>query len=121
MKTWCHGCWSRRTLENLGDINFGSNTAAFYQENIELQFFNFFLNDKGENKLPEAYVFETGTNQWRQYDHWPPKGSRAASLYLRRGGLLSFEAPKEVGKDAYDEYVSDPHKPCHMSMKSRSE
>jgi putative CocE/NonD family hydrolase len=115
MGPWCHGCWSRRTLENLGDINFGSNTAAYYQENIELPFFNFFLKDKGENKLPEAYVFETGTNQWRQYDQWPPKGSRAASLYLRSGGLLSFEAPKEDGpkdgKDTYDEYVSDPQKP----------
>ena len=115
MGPWCHGCWSRRTLESLGDINFGSNTSAFYQENIELPFFNFFLKDKGENKLPEAYVFETGTNQWRQYDQWPPKGSRAASLYLQRGGLLSFEAPKEDGrkdgKDTYDEYVSDPQKP----------
>jgi putative CocE/NonD family hydrolase len=111
MGPWCHGCWSRRTLESLGDINFGSNTAGYYQENIELPFFNFFLKDKGENKLPEAYVFETGTNQWRQYDHWPPKGSRTASLYLQRGGQLSFEPPKADSKNAYDEYVSDPQKP----------
>jgi putative CocE/NonD family hydrolase len=111
MGPWCHGCWSRRALESLGDINFGSNTAAYYQENIELPFFNFFLKDKGENKLPEAYVFETGTNQWRQYDHWPPKGSRAANLYLRNGGLLSFEAPREAVRNIYDEYVSDPEKP----------
>ena len=33
----------------------------------------------------EANVFETGTNQWRHFDAWPPKNVAEKSLYLARG------------------------------------
>jgi hypothetical protein len=110
MGPWCHGCWARRDGSSLGNLRFGSDTSLFYRENIELVFFNYHLKGKGELKLPDAYVFETGTNQWRQYEQWPPKGAESASLYLHTGGRLSFTAPGER-KSAYDEYISDPHKP----------
>ena len=106
---WCHGCWARRNGEALGGVNFGSNTSAFYQENIELPFFNHFLKDKGEMKLPEAYVFESGTNQWKSYETWPPKNTEQRSLYLQANGKLAFSAPTD--KTGFDEYVSDPAKP----------
>jgi predicted acyl esterase len=57
----------------------------------------YFLNDKGEMKLPEAYVFETGSNVWKTYESWPPKNVEAKSLYLHAGGKLSFDDPKEPG------------------------
>ncbi len=107
---WCHGCWARGTGEKLGGANFGSATSAFYRENIEMPFFNYFLKDKGENKLPEAYVFETGTNVWKTYESWPPKNVESKALYLQANGKLSFDPPKETGA-AFDEYVSDPDKP----------
>src|SRR5262249_34913197 len=84
--------------------------SAFYQEKIELPFFLYFLKDKGEMKLPEAYVFESGSNVWKTYESWPPKNVESKNLYLHANGKLSFEAPKEPGV-AYDEYVSDPAKP----------
>ncbi|MGH9851029.1 MAG: CocE/NonD family hydrolase, partial [Blastocatellia bacterium] len=108
---WCHGCWSRGEGERLGGVSFGSATSKFYRENIEFPFFMHFLKDKGEMKLPEAYVFETGSNVWKTYDTWPPKNVESKNLYLRANGKLSFEAPKEVSRLAYDEYVSDPNKP----------
>lgn len=107
---WCHGCWSRRDGSSLGGAKFESNTSAFYQENIEFPFFMHFLKDKGEMKLPEAYVFETGSNTWKTYASWPPKNVEARSLYLHANGKLSFDAPKESGT-AFDEYISDPNKP----------
>jgi len=107
---WCHGCWSRRDGTSLGGVNFGSNTSAFYQENIEFPFFLHFLKDKGEMKLPEAYVFESGSNTWKQYDSWPPKNAVEKSLYLHANGKLSFDAPKD-SSSPYDEYISDPAKP----------
>jgi putative CocE/NonD family hydrolase len=55
-------------------------------------------------------VFETGRNQWRRHDAWPPAGATTRSLYLRAGGRLAFEPPPEAGS-AYDEYVSDPARP----------
>jgi putative CocE/NonD family hydrolase len=111
MGPWCHGCWARGDAESLGPVPFGSKTGLFYRENIELPFFNFYLKDKGELKLPEAYTFETGTNQWRTYEQWPPKTTQQVSLYLHANGKLSFEAPRNERGPAYDEYISDPNKP----------
>src|SRR3989454_12290436 len=61
MGPWVHGGWSFGEGSSLGDVRFDAKTAEFYRENIELPFFNHFLKDKGEQSLPEAYVFETGT------------------------------------------------------------
>ena len=41
-------------------------------------------------------MFETGTNQWRQFDAWPPRQGRPKSLYLREGGRLAAEPPGEA-------------------------
>jgi putative CocE/NonD family hydrolase len=108
---WNHGGWSRGEGESLGNVHFGSKTAEFYREKIELPFLKRFLKDdsKQEN-LPEAYVFETGTAQWRKYDSWPPKQSSEKKFYLQSGGKLSLQAP-EGEPSEFDEYISDPAKP----------
>jgi uncharacterized protein len=112
MGPWAHGQWSYGGGEALGNVRFNSKTSDFYREHIEFPFFEFHLKGKGENKHPEAWVFETGTNQWRKYDAWPPKGAAPRALYFRAGGSLSAEAPA-AGKpeECCDEYVSDPAKP----------
>jgi len=109
MGPWFHGGWSRGDGEGLGDIRFGAKTSVFYRENIELPFFNYYLKDKGELKLPEAYVFETGSNKWKTYDHWPPANAHSESMYLAANGKLSSSAPSD--SNAFDEYVSDPSRP----------
>ncbi len=113
MGPWYHGGWAGSDGDALGHVRFGSKTGVFYRENIEFPFFNYHLKGKGELKLPEAYVFETGTNIWRSYDAWPPKNAAAKSLYFHPGGRLSFEPPAEsaAASAAFDEYVSDPAKP----------
>ncbi len=109
MGPWYHGGWSRSDGDKLGFVNFGAKTSEFYRENIELPFFNHWLKGNEDPKLPEAYIFETGTNQWRREDAWPPRSVRARTLYLRADGKLAFNAPNDSG--AFDEYVSDPAKP----------
>ena len=111
MGPWIHGGWAGNDGDRLGDVRFDDKTSEFYRANIELAFFNHFLKDKGENDLPEAYVFETGTNQWRKFDVWPPRETQSKSLYLQAGGTLSFDPPATNGAADYDEYVSDPRKP----------
>ena len=108
MGPWCHGCWSVPTYEFLGDLHFNSQVSEYYERNIEFPFFEFYLKGKGANDLPTASVFETGTNQWRSYDAWPPKNTAEKTLYLGANGTLSFNPPSDNG---YDEYVSDPAKP----------
>jgi putative CocE/NonD family hydrolase len=109
MGPWFHGGWARGDGDGLGDVRFGGKTSVFYRENIELPFFNYYLKEKGELKLPEAYVFETGSNKWKTYDQWPPANARTESLYLNANGKLSFTAPAD--SNAFDEYISDPARP----------
>jgi hypothetical protein len=110
MGPWSHGGWSHSTGESIGKVRFGQPTSKFFQEEIELVFFRSWLKDGVDPKLPEAYVFETGRNEWRSLDAWPPKDARPLALHLSAGGILSKDAPTEAG-EAFDEYVSDPAKP----------
>jgi putative CocE/NonD family hydrolase len=106
---WVHGGWAYTDGRHLGSVDFASDTAAFYREHILLPFFDFHLKDGPDPALPEAYVFETGTNTWRQYSAWPPPTAEPRILYFREAGGLSFEPPDDA--DASDSYVSDPAKP----------
>ncbi|HTS31791.1 MAG TPA: CocE/NonD family hydrolase [Bryobacteraceae bacterium] len=110
MGPWFHGGWSRSDGDSLGAVQFGAKTSVFYRDEIEFPFFNYWLKGKPDPKLPEAYVFETGTNQWRREDAWPPKDAQSKMLYLHAEGRLSFDPPKDSGP-AFDEYLSDPSKP----------
>ena len=110
MGPWPHGGWSRTPGDALGKVHFGQPSSAFFQEKIELPFFRYLLKGGDDPKLPEAYVFETGRNEWQALDAWPPRDTKSVSFYLAANGRLSREAPAETG-DAFDEYVSDPAKP----------
>lgn len=123
MGPWIHGGWSRGTGESLGNIRFGSKTSSFYQKEIELPFFNQYLKDKADPNLPKAYIFETGSNEWRKYDQWPPKNTIEKKLYLHPDGKLSFSPTMtimQVGVEpAYNEYISDPAKPVPYTSEVR--
>jgi uncharacterized protein len=107
---WVHGGWARLDGNHLGRVTFAANTGDYYRKHIIFPFFEQYLKASGDAKLPKAYVFETGTNVWRQYDSWPPKSAEKKTLYLHANGVLSFDPPKQEAA-AYDEYVSDPNKP----------
>ena len=109
MGPWAHGGWARHNGRRMGSVDFAADTAQHYRDNIVLPFFEFHLKDKDDPGLPEALVFETGTNVWRDYPSWPPPTVQARTLYFREGGGLAFEAP--TAADAADSYVSDPAKP----------
>jgi uncharacterized protein len=111
MGPWSHGGWSRADGDKLGPVPFSSKTAAFYREHIEFPFFQYYLKGKGAPGFPEAWVFETGTNQWKRHDTWPPRAVRRRSLFLQPKGGLAFEPPGKPAEPAFDEYVSDPAHP----------
>jgi putative CocE/NonD family hydrolase len=115
MGPWRHGGWARDAGDSLGYARFGSETAAFYRENIEAPFFNHFLKGEGDPSLPEAYVFETGANRWRTFPTWPPAETREAFVYPGTGGGLSFSPPGGTPR-AFDEWISDPSKPVPFTQ-----
>jgi uncharacterized protein len=109
MGPWAHGGWSRGDGDHLGHVQFRSKTSEFYRNHIESPFLKHLLKGGENPKLPEAYVFETGTHQWRRYEAWPPKDVQTRALYFHANGKLSFQAPAE--DEGYEEYISDPNKP----------
>ncbi len=116
MGPWSHGQWASPSGDHLGNLNFEFKTSEYFREKIELPFFVQTL--KGESnvntKFPKAWMFETGKNQWRKFDAWPPANSVRRSLYLQSGGKLSF-SPSAHAAEEFDEYVSDPAKPVPVT------
>jgi hypothetical protein len=110
MGPWKHGQWGRDPGLALGHVQFHSKTGDYYREKIEFPFFQFHLKGKGEMNSTEAWVFETGTNQWRQESKWPPADAKPQSFYLHPHGRLAT-MPPEADPNACDEYLSNPNKP----------
>jgi uncharacterized protein len=106
---WNHGQWNG-IGRRLGAIDFGSDTSEYYREHIFQPWLDGWLIDGRAPDLREATAFETGANQWREYDAWPPNsGVAERRLYLHANRGLSFNAP--VPDEGFDEYISDPANP----------
>jgi uncharacterized protein len=108
---WFHGAWGGRSDGSyLGNVRFGSKTSEWYQNNIEVPFFDYYLKGKGDSaKIKEATVFFSGENQWHQLPQWPPVNEQNQKLYLQPNGGLSWS--KALGTNSFTEYMSDPNKP----------
>ncbi|GAB4032986.1 CocE/NonD family hydrolase [Spirosoma gilvum] len=113
---WVHGGWSGPSGQTLNDLDFGSATSPYYQQNIEAKFFKHYLfNETTSLDLPEATVFETGTNRWRTFDTYPPKQAQQKQVYLQAGGKLGF-SPSSTGA-TFSEFLSDPAHPVPFTSK----
>lgn len=108
MGPWTHGSWSGAPNggERLGAIEFGRPTNEMYQNQIIFPFFEHYLRDGADPKLATATVFESGANEWRTFDQWPPKVVPTA-FFLRPKGRLS-RSPETAASETY---VSDPRRP----------
>ncbi len=109
MGPWSHGLWARGNGDHLGNIYFGSDTSEYYQEFIEFPFFSRYLKGRETPDFPEAWMFETGNNEWRRFEEWPPPGNRK-SFFLARASSLELNPPANA-EPAWDEYLNDPFKP----------
>jgi hypothetical protein len=108
---WNHGGWARSDGDHLGPVQFGSATSRYFREKVQAAWFAYWLKDKGALPVQGALTFETGANQWKSYDSWPPKtGVESRKLYFHDSGKLSFEPPSDDA-EPFDSYVSDPANP----------
>ncbi len=117
MGPWTHGSWARGDGRTVGNLDFGAEVSAWYREHVEFPFFMQHLLDKTVEPVATATIFETGRNQWRRFESWPPEGT-AQTMYLQARGALAATAPGEP--EGYDQYLSDPNKPVpyvgHVQM-----
>jgi uncharacterized protein len=110
MGPWYHGQWASTDGTHLGNLRFGSNTSFWYQNNIEIPFFDYYLKGRGDiSKQAEATIFVSGENKWHQYSQWPPAGKEDRPLYLQPNGKLDWNKP--VATNSFSEYISDPAHP----------
>jgi putative CocE/NonD family hydrolase len=117
---WLHGGWRSMRGDALGCIEFESATSLAFQQEMQYPFFSRHLKDKGDWDAPEAVVFQTGQNEWKTFDRWPPAGVESTSLYLQADGRLSFESPDATDPVTGDTYVSDPANPVPFTAEKRT-
>ncbi|HEV2355320.1 MAG TPA: CocE/NonD family hydrolase, partial [Puia sp.] len=134
MGPWTHGGWAAGSWTRFGILDFGQNVNDYYRK-METAFFNRYLTPSvtaaaaiASPSLPEAMIFETGTNEWKTYSVWPPAQAKPTKFLLEPkfgltgpGPLLSPVAGSSANRDAttintspsadYDEYMSDPAHP----------
>jgi hypothetical protein len=109
---WRHGYWASSS-RHLGNVDYGEPVGKEFRSQIEAKFFAHFLKDApGENKagfdLEDTASFQTGSNTWKRYAHFPPKEAQTTSLHLVANGALSWAEPTGPAKITY---VSDPANP----------
>lgn len=118
MGPWNHGGWaSIRPMDHLGDQSFGANTSDWFQKYVQFPFFKQYLKGEKATELPEALLFDAGTNKWLGFDKWPAPSIQAAKLYLNGQDQLSFVAP--TASDSKVSYISDPAKPVPYQKGTR--
>ena len=119
MGPWTHGGWAGGGWTKFGILDFGQNVNDFYHQ-IETEFYNHYLLPNDSATLPEAMIFETGTNKWKTYSTWPPKEATFVKLLLQPKGTLTSPSaagartpitPELPASGSYDEYLSDPAHP----------
>jgi putative CocE/NonD family hydrolase len=117
MGPWHHG-QEIGDGSTLGALNFQSDTARYFRQEILRPFLDHYLKDDAPAMdVAPVTAYETGTNTWRRLPAWPAgcaSGCRITPtpLYLGGGLKASFDAPATAAAAAaYEEYVSDPTKP----------
>jgi len=104
---WRHGYWSSSS-QRLGNLSYGEPIGTEFRRQIEAKFFAQFLKDQPGFDLDDTASFQTGSNTWKYYSHFPPRESRPTALYLGGAGLLSWNT---LTSEATTSYLSDPANP----------
>lgn len=111
---WTHGSWNAAYAEyktGIAPIDFGSDTGAYWRQQVQRPFLAHHLLGKPAPDLPRALSFRTGVNQWMRYDSWPPKAAQGVqTLTLGCDGTIALGTVAGA-RPCRASYVSDPDKP----------
>jgi putative CocE/NonD family hydrolase len=104
---WRHGSWAL-TTRHLGSLQYGESIGKEYRSQIEARFFAHYLKDEPGFDLQDTASFQTGSNTWKRYSHFPPKEAEVTTLHLQANARLAWsDSPAQ----AHTTYVSDPANP----------
>jgi putative CocE/NonD family hydrolase len=111
---WPHGV----NVQKVGQVDFGPQSKIDLS-GIELRWLNHYMmgEQNGEQSEPPVKVFAMGTNQWKNYQSWPPAGVKMADYYFHSGGKansaagdgsLSTAKPDREGPDQFTYNPANP-------------
>jgi putative CocE/NonD family hydrolase len=104
---WRHGSWAS-SARHLGNLDYTEPVGKEYRAQIEAKFFAHYLKDEPGFDLEDTASFQTGSNTWKHYAHFPSAESQPTSLHLQGAGLLSWS---DSTVEAKTTYLSDPANP----------
>jgi hypothetical protein len=121
---WRHGYWSSSS-QSLGNLDYGEPIGKEFRAGIEAKFFAHYLKDAPGFDLEDTASFQTGSNTWHYYAHFPPLQSKPTSLYLQGNGLLSWSTSTSDARTSYVSNPADPipyrHRPIQPTYSNGSE
>jgi uncharacterized protein len=121
---WRHGSWSSSS-RRLGNLDYGEPIGNEFRAQIEAKFYGHYLKDEPGFTLEDTASFQTGSNTWRYYSHFPPVNSKPTALYLDGGGKLAWTSPATQDRTTYTSDPADPvpyrHRPIQPTYSEGSE
>ena len=114
MGPWSHG-GGIGDGSKLGAVNFSSDTALHFRQEILRPFLDRYLKDGAPAAdVAPVSAFETGTNKWRSLASWPSgcaSGCAIKPAVLRLGAGQTLTLGGAASDKGFDEYIADPAKP----------
>jgi putative CocE/NonD family hydrolase len=104
---WRHGSWSSSS-RHLGALQYGESIGKEYRSQIEAKFFAHYLKDEPGFDLEDTASFQTGSNTWHRYAHFPPAEATPTAYALCGTGTVAAGTSCEPGKLSY---TADPANP----------
>ncbi|WP_129774549.1 CocE/NonD family hydrolase [Peristeroidobacter soli] len=93
---------------SVGKIRWGHDTAKWWRQHVLAPFLAHHLKGTPMDVAPVT-AFQSGTNEWRRLEQWPPAQASTTRLYLKPKGELGFAATPGAMQTA--NYISDPADP----------
>jgi hypothetical protein len=107
---WRHGSWSSSS-RHLGALQYGESIGKKYRSQIEAKFFAKYLKDEPGFDLEDTASFQTGSNTWHRYAHFPPADAKSTAFSLCSAGTMAEGSSCPSGQTDSSSYVSDPASP----------
>jgi putative CocE/NonD family hydrolase len=104
---WRHGSWASSS-RHLGALQYGESIGNEYRGQIEAKFFAKYLKDEPGFDLEDTASFQTGSNTWKRYAHFPPAEAKSTAFSLCGTGTIAAGSTCAPGKLSY---VADPANP----------
>ena len=99
---WCWGRGGmdrgRRRRDIWARSSMASRSAREFRAKIEAPFFAHYLKDEPGFDLEDTASFQTGSNTWKRYAHFPPAEAKPTKLYLAGGQEAELAGLRHAGE-----------------------